>query len=201
MIYFVQQADDPTSPVKIGFSATVWKRVSALQTSSHKVLRILRVIEGDRREEASLHSQFKHVRGEWFEFDPLMLEIGTAVVPISKSSKKSPQGLGPDLLPDYAQRITAGIQNRVGPGKMFRTSEMMGAVGISEATAYLWLKGARVPRGDSLFQLIGWLGPDFLCDIVGHDEIVAAAIGTPLGDKIASFNAAKDSLVAELDAR
>ena len=65
MIYFIQQ--DTSGPIKIGYTNKhVRKRLSALQTGCSECLNLLGTIEGNRDVERQLHSQFKHMRGEWF---------------------------------------------------------------------------------------------------------------------------------------
>jgi hypothetical protein len=61
--YFIQAA---SGPVKIGKANSVRTRLSTLSCSSHEVLSILGVIEGD--EEKRLHLRFKasRIRNEWF---------------------------------------------------------------------------------------------------------------------------------------
>jgi len=54
MIYFIQREDDSRSPVKIGYTMDNPRgRLTSLQTASPYRLIILRVVDGDRRTEAS----------------------------------------------------------------------------------------------------------------------------------------------------
>ncbi len=77
MIYFIQERDEPTGPVKIGYSNKPKVRLSGIQTSNHRPLTILRQIAGSALAEAWLHKQFADLalRGEWFRFDARMLTI------------------------------------------------------------------------------------------------------------------------------
>lgn len=65
--YFIQDVDDETAPIKIGFtSGHPHIRLKALQTSNPAVLCIRGLIEGDIERE--LHCEFYKTRlsGEWF---------------------------------------------------------------------------------------------------------------------------------------
>lgn len=77
MIYFIQAADG-TGPIKIGHTEQIFKRLSDIQTHSPIKLKILKVIEGDRVLEVSLHRRFVRLmtHGEWFlPDDTLMVTI------------------------------------------------------------------------------------------------------------------------------
>jgi hypothetical protein len=65
-IYLVQS--ETSGLVKIGYAANVKKRLRLLQTGSADRLRLLRLLEGGRAEEAGLHRRFAQhrKRGEWF---------------------------------------------------------------------------------------------------------------------------------------
>lgn len=67
---------------KIGWSADITRRLTALQTSSPWPLHVVRVIFGERRLESSLHTLFGPWRrsGEWFEFPPDILTLVIAVM-------------------------------------------------------------------------------------------------------------------------
>lgn len=66
-----------TDKVKIGFATDVAYRVATLQSAHWERLILLRTWDGDLITEGWLHKQFSSVRmaGEWFVFDPAMLEI------------------------------------------------------------------------------------------------------------------------------
>jgi hypothetical protein len=94
MIYFVQAGEN--GPVKIGFAIDFPARLRELQCAQHVTLIVLRKIDGaGRREERALHKLFahRHIRGEWFNFDPEML---TATVSV---------GLQPERLRGSASQI------------------------------------------------------------------------------------------------
>lgn len=75
MVYFVQSS--MTGSVKIGWSADLRARLTALQTGSDSSLYVLRKIQGGRPTERWLHRRFAdlNVRGEWFEYCPDMLTV------------------------------------------------------------------------------------------------------------------------------
>lgn len=71
-IYFIRAG----SKVKIGFSTRPLIRLANLQTSHHEKLEVLGTKPGTKKLEADLHHRFRdfHVRGEWFQAHPLVLE-------------------------------------------------------------------------------------------------------------------------------
>ena len=73
LIYCI--GEKPGALVKIGYTTSPLKRLAAIQTGSPVKLLILSSIEGDRDVEASLHSQFNHLRreGEWFSDDDCVI--------------------------------------------------------------------------------------------------------------------------------
>lgn len=75
-VYFIQ-AGSKRSPVKIGHSNDVQARLGLLDLYHHSECQLIREIPGARRTERWLHQYFarKHMRREWFRFDPEMLTI------------------------------------------------------------------------------------------------------------------------------
>ncbi len=67
MIYFILAG----TAVKIGRTANVPARVAGMQTGCPHDLRILAILEGEKKEERELHRRFasKRLRGEWFKYD------------------------------------------------------------------------------------------------------------------------------------
>lgn len=70
-VYVIGFEADSTA-VKIGFASDVEDRRCTLQTSSHRVLKVLAVINGTIATEKGLHREFAadHIRGEWFRLSP-----------------------------------------------------------------------------------------------------------------------------------
>ena len=75
-VYFIQAKNKPFSPIKIGVSNNLEKRLGALQTGNHDELVILgtqrfRTQDAMFDRETALHHRFKkyNVHGEWFEFN------------------------------------------------------------------------------------------------------------------------------------
>lgn len=71
MIYFIQAGDE--GPIKIGYTLgtdNFKHRFRMLQTGNHEELRLLKLVEGSKRDEESLHLQFHHLQyragSEWF---------------------------------------------------------------------------------------------------------------------------------------
>jgi hypothetical protein len=82
-VYLIRQG--LTGPVKIGVANDAVKRLRQLQTNQPIVLRIVRLLEGDRAEEAALHQRFQgqRLKGEWFTFCAEMDgDLGLADLPI-----------------------------------------------------------------------------------------------------------------------
>jgi len=72
-IYFVQRAD---GLIKVGFSDDFENRFDRL-SKSHPGLKVIRVIEGDRRREKSFHHALRshHEYGEWFRPEPEVFDF------------------------------------------------------------------------------------------------------------------------------
>lgn len=66
MIYFVTARE--VGRVKIGFSASPWRRLNKLQSDSPVALVLERTMQGEFQDEAALHKRFSpdRVCGEWF---------------------------------------------------------------------------------------------------------------------------------------
>lgn len=76
MIYFIQ-AGGPEGPIKVGYTLGTRNfrhRFRMLQTGNHETLRLLRLAEGDKCEEARLHLELRkaRLRGEWFTGDEVL---------------------------------------------------------------------------------------------------------------------------------
>jgi hypothetical protein len=79
MIYFVQCEQF----IKIGYTTGhPIDRLSGLQTSSPFSMRVIFAMDGELRDEDSLHERFKAlwVRGEWFNFKDELLEFVEGMV-------------------------------------------------------------------------------------------------------------------------
>lgn len=74
MIYFMREI--PDGLVKIGWSINPTARRGQVKPKGKK-LHIIRLLEAPRWAEYWFHHQFAHYRqkGEWFRFDPMMLEM------------------------------------------------------------------------------------------------------------------------------
>jgi DNA-binding XRE family transcriptional regulator len=66
MIYFIKQENY----VKIGFTNRFKARLNDLQVGSPVKLEVLAIIEGDKKDENTLHQKFNHIcsNGEWFMY-------------------------------------------------------------------------------------------------------------------------------------
>lgn len=74
-IYFIRAGEN--GPIKIGFSTDPEQRLRTLQTAHTEKLVMLHSQVGTKADEARLHNRFRniHVKGEWFEADPSLLEF------------------------------------------------------------------------------------------------------------------------------
>lgn len=74
-IYFIQVGE--SGPIKIGFSSNVDQRLRTLQTGHTEKLKLLHSQIGTKADEGRLHNRFRniHIKGEWFEADPSLLEF------------------------------------------------------------------------------------------------------------------------------
>ncbi len=65
MIYFVQSE---SGPIKIGYTASVTKRLSQIKGSTVETVTLLGTMDGDRSQEKELHTRFikYNIKGEWF---------------------------------------------------------------------------------------------------------------------------------------
>jgi hypothetical protein len=86
-VYFLANGETRLSPIKIGRTNSLKRRMSELQTGNPVQLRLLGYIESreDAALEATLHREFHQRRGsgEWFNIEaeeivPLLLAAGTA---------------------------------------------------------------------------------------------------------------------------
>lgn len=71
-VYLIRQGI--TGPVKIGVATDAVKRLRQLQTNQPITLRLVRLLEGGRAEEAALHQRFatRRMSGEWFSYSTEM---------------------------------------------------------------------------------------------------------------------------------
>jgi hypothetical protein len=81
IVYFIQAGEN--GPVKIGYTYEPEKRLIAMQGNHYEMLRILRVVPGNRYGERRLHQHFAHlrIRGEWFSFSEEMLTVAVEQQP------------------------------------------------------------------------------------------------------------------------
>lgn len=75
-VYFIQQADNPASLIKIGRADHPLVRLRQIQIYCPVPLRIIGTLDGSSAEENRLHAQFHHLRhhGEWFEATSELLD-------------------------------------------------------------------------------------------------------------------------------
>jgi len=68
-VYFISAAG---GPIKIGYTNDIQERLTRLQVSNHKEIRLLLKMPGTRETEAAIHRLFDahRIRGEWFKRCP-----------------------------------------------------------------------------------------------------------------------------------
>lgn len=82
-VYFVQVADDPQGPVKIGYTDRRAKhRRREAQTYHHQELVVLVDVSGSLQDEQDLHTIFHedNIRGEWFTYTGRLQELVMALM-------------------------------------------------------------------------------------------------------------------------
>jgi hypothetical protein len=83
-VYVIALKGEETEFVKIGWSECMKSRVFGHQTSNHKEVVVLRLIDAPFEAEAWMHKRFRSLRtrGEWFRYAPeIMTVIPGAVKP------------------------------------------------------------------------------------------------------------------------
>ena len=73
MALYVIQETEPVGRIKIGRARDPEQRLKDLQTGNSRRLRLLATLSAEDDLEFELHERFKaaHVRGEWFDLNPL----------------------------------------------------------------------------------------------------------------------------------
>jgi hypothetical protein len=126
-VYFIRAGEG--GPVKIGVAGDVASRLAEFQTAHFQTLHIIREMDGDTLAEREMHRRFKHrhIRGEWFEFDPEMLTV----------------------VPDYSRAPSVGHTKLMVwlKDKPMTEEEFGFLVGASQAAVSRYCLGQRVPRG------------------------------------------------------
>lgn len=103
-VYFVRAGDY----VKIGLAKDPEKRLVDLQVSNAEYLDLVHIIPGGRELESYYHEAFKHhhVRGEWFEYEPVMAELPYIELGIARPKELNPEKAGEGKrLKRYALRV------------------------------------------------------------------------------------------------
>lgn len=108
MIYYIYNYTEDA--VKIGYAKSmrnVWLRYEGLQTGSATTLILLKIEEGDQKDEYQKHQQFANlwIRGEWFRYE------GKLVTYIESDIKIDRQNLD-KLTDDYIAKYHAKKYNR-----------------------------------------------------------------------------------------
>lgn len=89
VLYFVQAGEE--GPIKIGITANLARRMSALQNGTSATLTIVRLIHGSHALERRLLRIFRpsRIRGEWHRPDPLLLRYIEELRPLCIRERQS----------------------------------------------------------------------------------------------------------------
>ena len=138
MIYFIRAGAD--GPVKIGYAASVARRVALIQAGNHQRFTLLRTLPGRRDAEAWLHHRFAagRIDREWFAFDPTMLTV--EVPPITERQRVARERTEYARYPLGAWLSAAGLT----------LAEFAGRIGRSEATVSRIARGKNRPDWDTM---------------------------------------------------
>jgi hypothetical protein len=134
MIYFIRAGAD--GPVKIGYAASVERRVALIQAGNHQRFTLLRTLPGERQTEGWLHRHFAAARidREWFAFDVDML---TVEPPAIAEHLRIPRGRA-----NYAKHPLGAWLGEAG----MSLAEFAVKLGVHQDAVRKWLHSQRVPR-------------------------------------------------------
>lgn len=139
-IYAIASGD----AVKIGWSATPWRRFSAIKTGCPTDCELLGVIEGTADDERRLHAKFSpwRIRREWFRREGLVADfIATLSVPTGRAPRR------------YERRMTA-LQERGPLSTVSNVVEVLGGTGkVSQ-------KLGKTPQSVSNWRARGMIPPE-----------------------------------------
>jgi DNA-binding XRE family transcriptional regulator len=191
LIYFIQAGD--TEPIKIGYAARVGSRVRELQTSHSETLRVLAVMDGDRRFEAQIHEKFASLRtrGEWFMPGPDLVAFIASHgrewdatkpprrfrQPCARTEKEM------QFRRDMAAYVVAYMRERG-----LTQSAFGKLVGLDRQTVVNIVAAKFTTSGYAMMKLTEALGADFLNAIYRPFGIVAARAGTPEAKALQAVN-------------
>jgi len=151
MIYFIKAE---SGHVKIGFTeSNIEQRMISLRLANPLELTVLKVIEGDRRQERIIQEKFaqKRVRGEWFLLDQ---ELEDYII-----SLKQPEPEPPFILPEKEENDALFLQacmdkNNITPSEMDRRTNvsrnhinliLKGVSSVGPKTALIFEKALGIP--------------------------------------------------------
>ena len=110
VVYFITDGD----AIKIGFSQVPKLRLTALQTSHHKPLRVIGTVPAMLHDEGTIHRWFSHLRlrGEWFRPDQ---DLTTFIEQVCREPDKATRPR-PPALPSSKEihRLLAAVEAKAG---------------------------------------------------------------------------------------
>jgi len=143
MIYFSRAADGQ-GPIKIGYAKDPAKRLAAIQRMSPVRLCILATIEGERQDEADLHTRFSGLRlwGEWFKPSKLLLEfVGLQIARLEKPTIEPLTAVPPKKSEtDKPTSKPIIIQNE----RHYTLDELADVIRVSVRTLRRWISNGRI---------------------------------------------------------
>lgn len=95
VVYFISVRGRDDTPIKIGRARNVDRRLCNLQVGHWEELTILATIRGGAETEDILKRKFRkqHIRGEWFQRTPALLETMDRLVAEQKEQRRKQQSI------------------------------------------------------------------------------------------------------------
>lgn len=208
MIYFVQAHGG--GAIKIGYAANVLRRVTGLQTSHEKPLRVIRVMDGDKKAERAVHDRFAHLRirnsetlrlTEWFNQDRLLLRfIAECGWPLKIDyTQPSPRGRRTKLVTgreqDFREAVAVSLRGSMAAKGMSRP-QVAAAVSINVETVNNILAAKNTVSGETMARLIKLFGADFFNGFGRMFGVIAANEGTEQARALEAVNKLSPALDA-----
>ncbi len=172
MIYFIQERGRPDALIKIGYTASLRKRLRDLGNGHGGELDVLACIGGDRQIEAALHRQFASLRakGEWFRPDGPLLEFVRRLpnkvdVPDFRAKKRGiTKGHKRHVAGNFRQNFAAALRKRLGKPPLPSIGQLAAAISVTENTVRNWLQKRTSPDSFHMLQLGGLFGHAFMME-------------------------------------
>ena len=150
-VYIIRSGD--RGPVKIGYAASPYDRLAALQTGHFEQLSVVRLLDGGVADERALHRRFSglRMRGEWFSFCPSMMDdIGLVELPLSSKAGCVPMSV--KELKEYAAKKGVFVMTAYRDSRGITQAELAAELSVTQSTVARWESGA-MPARDMLARI------------------------------------------------